>query len=361
MKIGLIVYGSLDILTGGFLYDRKIVEYLQSRGDTVKVFTLPMRPYPLSLADNFDRGFFNRLRSADIDVLLQDELNHPSLFYLNRRLKSEVSYPIVSIVHHLRCNEPRFPTVNRLHRAVERRFLETADAFVCNSHTTAQSVIDLVGDSRPCVVAHPATSIEPPMVKEDHVRTKAGSAGPLRVLFVGNVIERKQLLGLISGLALWKHGDWRLDIVGTFNFDRAYAAQCVALMRKHRIEDRIRILGSMTKSRLAEIFQQNHVLANPSSYEGFGIVYLEAMAFGLPAIGSAAGGPREIIDHGKTGFLVEADKPETSVDFLRELHADREMLANMGIDALNRYRNHPTWNDAGKTVRDFLMEISECR
>ena len=107
MRIGLVIYGSLDTLSGGYLYDRMLVEHLRRQGDEVEIFSLPWRDYARHLTDNLSTGLLRRLQGSRLDVLLQDELNHPSLFWLNRRL--HVNYPIVSIVHHLRSSEKRSP------------------------------------------------------------------------------------------------------------------------------------------------------------------------------------------------------------------------------------------------------------
>ena len=53
MKIGLIIYGSLDTLSGGYLYDRMLVDYLRAQGDTVEIISLPWRNYAAHLTDNF--------------------------------------------------------------------------------------------------------------------------------------------------------------------------------------------------------------------------------------------------------------------------------------------------------------------
>ena len=53
MRVGLIIYGSLEILSGGYLYDRKLVEALEAHGDEVEIIGLPWRNYARHLADNF--------------------------------------------------------------------------------------------------------------------------------------------------------------------------------------------------------------------------------------------------------------------------------------------------------------------
>ena len=83
MRLGLVVYGSLDTVSGGFLYDRQLVRHLRSRGDEVEVISIPWRPYARGLLDNLSPALFKRLSRAAFELLLEDELAHPSLFRLN--------------------------------------------------------------------------------------------------------------------------------------------------------------------------------------------------------------------------------------------------------------------------------------
>ena len=71
MRIGLLIYGSLDTLSGGYLYDRKLVEHLRQAGDAVEIVSLPWRSYPAHLADNLSLRLYRRLRDLPVDILLQ--------------------------------------------------------------------------------------------------------------------------------------------------------------------------------------------------------------------------------------------------------------------------------------------------
>ena len=70
VHIGLIIYGSLDTLTGGYLYDRLLVEHLRRQGDQVDIISLPWRTYGRHLGDNFSRKLYGRLCHASFDALL---------------------------------------------------------------------------------------------------------------------------------------------------------------------------------------------------------------------------------------------------------------------------------------------------
>jgi len=78
VHVGLLIYGSLDTVSGGFIYDRNLVRYLRQAGDRVEVISLPWHRYGVSLLDNLNPGLRRRLTQAAFDVLLEDELVHPA-------------------------------------------------------------------------------------------------------------------------------------------------------------------------------------------------------------------------------------------------------------------------------------------
>jgi glycosyltransferase involved in cell wall biosynthesis len=95
----------------------------------------------------------------------------------------------------------------------------------------------------------------------------------------------------------------------------------------------------------------------PSTHEGFGIAYLDGMAYGLPAVATSAGGARELVRHGHNGLLVPPDDPVALADQLARLIEDRRWLTLMGQAALATYREHPTWRDSAEVVRGFLTGL----
>jgi glycosyltransferase involved in cell wall biosynthesis len=353
MHLGLVIYGSLDTLSGGYLYDRKLVEHLRGQGDEVTVVSLPWRNYAAHLADNFSPSLTRHLRAAPFDLLLQDELNHPSLFWLNGRLRREVAYPIVSIVHHLRCSEPRAGWMNRLYRAVERRYLGSVDGYVFNSHTTRGVVESLVGTDKPSVVAYPAA---------DHLDFGApvraeNADGPLRLAFVANLIPRKGLHTLLDALARLEPGSWRLAVIGSDEADPAYARAIRRQIERLGLAAGVTLTGALPSAGVAGHLAASDVLAVPSAYEGFGIVYLEAMGHGLPALACTTGAAHEIVTDGETGFLVAPGDAEGLADAIRLLAADRARLAAMGRAARRRFEAFPTWAEGGRAIRAFAQEM----
>ena len=355
MRAGLVIYGTLDTASGGYLYDRRLVAHLRAAGDSVEIISLPWSSYGRHLALNRSRSLWQRLRHSHFDVLLQDELNHPSLFALNRRLRGQVSYPLVSIVHHLRSSERHPAWALPLYRRVERSYLRGVDGFICNSHTTLSAVNVLCGCSKPSVVAYPAADhvTQPGMDNETAV-----TDGPLRLLFVGNVIPRKNLHMLIDALAQLPRDSWRLAITGDAGSDPRYTRRVQDQIGAAGLEERVGWHGRVMDDELGRHFGSSDLLIVPSSYEGFGIVYLEAMAWSLPAIAGEAGAAHEIITHGENGFLVPPDDPAALARTLRPLLADRARLKTMRRAARARYAAAPDWETSMAGAREYLLRIS---
>ena len=372
MRIGLLIYGSLDTLSGGYLYDRKLVEHLRQAGDSVEIVSLPWRSYPAHLADNLSLRLYWRLRDLSVDILLQDELNHPSLALVNRLLRRlKPRYPLISIVHHLRSSERHPRRLLPLYRAVERAYLRTVDGFIFNSRTTRQAVAALRGESEEergekenlaplsGVIAYPAADHLPAPddgAVEKLISARESDPGPLRILFVGNLIPRKGLHHLITALSRLPKADWLLDVIGDEAVDREYAAALRRQIGAAGLEGNIRLHGRVSDEELAQRYRAAHLLA-VLSYEGFGIVYLEAMAFGLPVLASIHGGSGEIVDHGVNGFLVEPADAAGTAAHLSALAGDRERLAALGRNARQCFTSHPRWTDSAAAVRAYLAAI----
>jgi glycosyltransferase involved in cell wall biosynthesis len=363
MRIGFVIYGSLETLSGGYLYDRKLVEYLRAQGDTVEIISLPWRNYAAHLSDNLAFKL-----PINFDILIQDELNHPSLIAANARKRPR---PVVSLVHHLRCSELRPKWQNALYRIVEKKYLQSVDGFIFNSQTTEKVVNGLMVNGKPSIVAYPPTDRFGDVISEEEIKARA-SGEPFHILFLGNVIERKGLHTLLKALfnlhpfdfaqdkpSALRRGSGQafcLDIVGSLTTDPAYVKVMQKQVAVNGLSSIVRFHGALDNNSLKQIIMQAHLLVVPSSYEGFGIAYLEGMAFGLPAIGTTAGAASEIITDGETGYLIEPNDSKTLALRLTSLAKNRDLLARMSVNALMRYQAQPKWEQTAQQIREFLFE-----
>jgi glycosyltransferase involved in cell wall biosynthesis len=357
VRVGLLIYGSIDTISGGYLYDRVLVAHLRRRGHTVQIVSLPWRDYPRHLLDNFSKSLLRKLRQLAVDVLIQDELNHPSMTWLNARMHPP--YPIISLVHHLRSSEFRPTWQNTLYRQVERRYLDSVDGFIFNSRTTQQAVdrVSRIND-RSWVIATPAGDRLNPEIEADKIQNRAHVNGPLGLIFLGNLIPRKGLHTLIEALSQLPLGTHKLEVIGDTQVDPAYSRRIHRQIKGHGLESMVHFRGALDDNALAGSLRGSHVLVVPSSYEGFGIVYLEGMGFGLPVIGTTKGAAPEIIHPGESGYLIEPGDSSTLSTILADLHEDRQHLATISLAARQRYSQFPGWEQSMEKVCNFLFDVA---
>ncbi|MDB9247686.1 glycosyltransferase family 4 protein [Halorubrum ezzemoulense] len=371
MRVTLVLAGDIESESGGFYYDRRLRDRLRERGHAVEVVSLPRGSYRERLAPNLRaRRLADRL--SEFDVVVEDGLAHPSVLCANRRLDA----PSVALVHMIawraRAAEGvrssgtgagervRAELGRRGVAAIERRFLRGVDAAVYNAETTRRDAAGLGGPAR-SVVAPPAGDRFEPVVSASEIRERARS-GPLEVTFLGNVVPRKGLDTLVEGVARLDRAavDWRLTVVGDRTIAPEHVERVEGMTAEAGIGDRVRFAGRLDDATVAARLRESHVLAVPSQYEPFGMVYLEAMGFGCVPLATTAGGASEFVRDGDSGVLVPPGDPRAVSRALRDLD-DRDRLAEMGIAARRDYEARPGWPETLDRVVDFLAATGSGR
>jgi len=359
MRVVWVVDGRLDQLSGGYLYDRLIVEHLRRSGTEVTVVSLPTGRYAARLWRGLPSDLAARVAAVSPDILVEDELSHPALLRANRRLRqARPGLTRVGLVHHLRSSEPRGLPANAFYRWIERRYLAPLDAFIFNSRTTRAAVQRLGLPTTASIVAFPGADRLATSIDAEAIQSRAQAAGPLRVLFLGNLIPRKGLLTLVEAVALLPRGSADLTVAGSAEVDRRYARRVRRRVNTLRLGPVVRLVGALDGQALQQAMLQAQVLAVPSGYEGYGMAYLEGMGYGLPPIAGGEGGASEFVRHGENGFLVDTSDAAALAVHLASLHADRLRLSRMALAARHTHLAHPTWEDTGAAIHAFLSGLA---
>ena len=148
-----------------------------------------------------------------------------------------------------------------------------------------------------------------------------------------------------------------MNVIGSLTSEPEYAKRLQTYVSTNNLSSFVYFHGALDNEPLIEMLKQAHVLIVPSSYEGFGIVYLEGMGYGLPAIGTTAGAAGEIIEDGKTGYLIEPNDSSMLASHINQLATDRGLLSQLSINARNRYVQQPSWNQTANQIRSFLQSM----
>jgi glycosyltransferase involved in cell wall biosynthesis len=337
LRIAWLVYGSLDQVSGGYIYDRLVVEQLRALGDRVTVISL--EPNDASLPT---------LGSQDYDVVLGDELCFRELGPLFRAAPAGLRR--VLLIHHLTAWEHAPGASRDQLLALEKAAIDAADACIATSHVTADRLRHeqltrrvLVAEPGADRFARPASAGQEP-----------GSTR-LRLLFVGNILPRKRVLELAQAFAELSNEHAELVLVGA-ELSPDYAREVRAVIAHAGLTARVHWLGSLTGAGVAEQLALAEVLVLPSALEGYGMVLSEALWSGVPIIAARVGAAEELVSRTSAGLLYAPDDANGLGATLARFVGDRELRSTLRSAAGLAAEQLPRWRDTALAVRATLAK-----
>lgn len=131
------------------------------------------------------------------------------------------------------------------------------------------------------------------------------------------------------------------------------------MAQENGVRMHVHFLNGLSYAQLAACYSACEIFALPSRGEGFGLVYLEAMACGKPVIGGAHGGAPEVIEDGKTGYLVHHGDTVQLATSIETLLANPEMAREMGRRGKERVENEFRFSVFAKSLKKILRELCE--
>jgi glycosyltransferase involved in cell wall biosynthesis len=346
-RFAVLVPGALSTPTGGFVYDRAMVEAMARANRLDRLIELP-GSYPFIDGRTLARAGEALAVLADRTALIVDGLAltplAPVLHPIARR------HPVIALVHHPLGDETGLaPRVREDLLAAERDALAMASHIIVTSETTAARLKALHMGNGPISVVRPGVARRRP-----HLRHRRRLGEPV-LLTVGALVPRKGQDVLIRALAGLQDRPWRLWLAGPPR-DPRFARRLRRLIRARGLGQRVRVWDAVSASRLDALYRGADLFILPSRHEGYGIVVAEAIAHGLPIIASRAGAIPEAMPRG-TGLLVP---PEDPVSLRRAIERVlREPPLRMGLVRTCRRAASGlrSWRDAGGEFLAVLDRI----
>jgi glycosyltransferase involved in cell wall biosynthesis len=195
--------------------------------------------------------------------------------------------------------------------------------------------------------------VEPGTDRGGEARPRKNDA--LALLAVGAVVERKGYDLLVAALAKLKHLNWRLVIAGDHGRSPEAFRRVKADIAWFCLADRITLLGALSAQQLASLYATSDLFVLPSRFEGYGMAFAEAIAHGLPVIGTTAGAIPQTVPAG-AGILVQPDDVDALASALRRLIEnphERERLA-----AGARAATFPSWKEQAALFAGVLDRLA---
>jgi glycosyltransferase involved in cell wall biosynthesis len=345
------VPGDLATPTGGYAYDRRMIAELGDLGWQIDLLDLG-DGFP-SPDDATRAAAHARLlcvpagRTIVIDGLALGVLPEAAADLAGRN-------PLLALVHHPLALESGL-TAERAEglRRSEQAALASVRGVIVTSAATARLIISDYGvPAERVTIARPGSDRIPPGQGRSDRRREGG----IRLLSVGAVVPRKGFDVLVAALATVTDLPWRLTIAGDLTRDRNTAAQLHTDIARHGLGDRIAVLGAVSPQRLAVLYAEADIFVLASHFEGYGMAYAEAVAHGLPVIGSKAGAIPDTVPQ-DAGLLVAPGDASAFAQALRSVIGDNDLRQRLAGAARAAAPQFPTWRDSAEAFARTLETL----
>jgi D-inositol-3-phosphate glycosyltransferase len=343
----------------------------------------PPAPLPkealLGVVDEFADGVLKSMTTAgtfgtDDDVPFDAvHANYWLSGIAGHTIKHQLDLPLVSTFHTLdRVKAEASPEEveadsSHLRAEAEATIIRCSDTVLASCSVEATQISDLYG-------ADPARiRIVAPGV--DHAffgpgdRAQARRAldlpvgGPL-LLFVGRIQPLKGASVAVATLAsvVRVEPDARLVVVGGPSGPHGHdeVARIADLVESLELSDKVLFVPPRPHELLSTYYRAADVCLVPSRSESFGLVALEAAACGTPVVASDVGGLRSLVDHGRTGYLVEEPDPEAYAGWVRQILAEPLLAERLSTGSVLRARRY-TWARAAHLLVDIYADLTAGR
>ena len=347
-RVAFAVPGDLATPTGGYAYDRRIIAELKD---------LDWQVDAVELGDGFPRPNAEqkavaeaRLSDVGKDVpIVIDGLAFGALPEAAEKLKARA---LIALVHHpLAFETGLVPADAEVLLESERAALAATRHVI----VTSPSIARLLADTYDVDPEH--ITVAPPGTDRAAAPAPGSSDGIVRLVSVGAILPRKGFDVLIGALATLTDLPWRLAIAGDRRRDEAEAARLDAEIARHDLGDRVEVLGVLPAERVTALYHGSDLFVLASRFEGYGMAYAEAMAHGLPVIGTTAGAIPDTVPP-EAGVLVEPNEVKPLARALRMLIANTEERHWFAAGAREVAQRLPTWEDSAKLIAQAIEAVA---
>ena len=362
--------GDIDLPTGGYTYDRRVLALLpQYRIDAQHLWLPDSYPGPTQADLEWTANAFAKLpRKA---VLMVDGLAYGAM---PPDVIERAPCPIIALVHHPLCLETGLSEARQAElRASEVLALSLARFVVATSDATAKTLIDEFGVSAAQIaVAMPGTDRAAAAVKIlpalPQARVSRGTHSPgeptasapatVQMLSVGSIVPRKGYDVLVKALdRLRDVPEWRLTIAGATDRSPETTSALLAQIMYSSCWDRVCLAGPMSEQALAELYSSSDIFLMSSLYEGYGMVLAEAMARGLPIVCTTGGAAANTVPDG-AGIKVPPGDETALTQAISRVLRDAALRQRLADESWAAGQALPRWEDTTATIASVIKELA---
>ena len=345
LRVAFAVPGDLAMPTGGYVFDRRIIQELRQLSWQVDVvdiggdFPFPsmaQRAHALAMLSGVPAGC-----PVVLDGLAFGAL--PEAGMLRHHT------PLIALVHQPLALDPGLEAKQAdTFRESERAALAAAARVVVTSDATSRIVVRDYGVPMQHIsIVRPGNDPGPQAV--------GSNDGVVRLLSIGSVLPVKGYDLLIAALAGLDKMSWQLTIAGDRTRNPA-AAQLDADVQAQGLGNRVTVLGAVPPERVVELYLASDVFVLASRFEGYGMALAEAIAHGLPVVSTLVGAIPDTVPRG-AGILVPPDDADALARALRRVIGDPAERQRLAMKARAAAAQLPTWQDSARLFAGAIEAV----
>ncbi len=336
--------GDIQTHTGGYIYDRRLLSELRAQGREIEHLELGAsfpHPTPADTADAAEK----LSRIPHTCPVIMDGL---ALGALDPSVVAAMSAPLVALIHHPLALEGGLETSRReyLFQTEQDNLRQARHVIVTSPHTAELLTRDYGVPRQRITVAQPGT--DQPVLGPTTVDV------PL-ILSVGIQVPRKGHDVLLRALAEIVHLPWQAVIAGSV-LDAEYGATLEQMRVELGLTQRVRLAGHVSGDELADLYREASIFALATRFEGYGMVFNEAMAHGLPIVSCRTGAVPDTVAS-EVCVLVPPDEPHLFAAALSSVLVDPVLRNAMAEASAKAGRMLVGWEQTAATVGAVLDSL----
>ena len=352
--VHVLIPGDLEIRTGGYGYDRRIIAGLRDVGWRVDVHRLD-DSFPTPTPAARDHAAHVLADIPDGAIVLADGL---ALGALPAEVDRETGrLNVVALVHHPLAEETGIdPALAARLKVSETRALAAVRSVVVTSRTTAARLDDYGVAADRITVVEPGT--DPAALSRGSAMAQQAAANgtqpaEVALLCVATLTPRKGYELLMSALAAMPVPNWRLTCAGSLDRDDQTVSRVRGQVRSNGFEDRVSLVGDLDAAAVAVEYDRADLFVLPTLYEGYGMVVAEALARGLPIVSTSTGAIGDLVGT-EAGIVVSPGDLPAFTDALSRVIADADLRARLAAGAREVRQRLPSWDQSAALMASAL-------
>lgn len=347
-RITVLLPKKADPKTGGQKYDIYLVNKLIELNDKIIFVTDKDFKYSFKIAFFYNFAYLLKLnRFLETDVLITNSRMYPRQYFFIKLLKLLKKNIKLIVIHHHYNYSVKSGFKKKIHKFLELQFLKKFDLLIIPSAYVKEKTKRLLPNKNLCFLEIAFKDKSFQIIKKSYNSN---------LLYIGTIEHRKGIHLLIEALKEIKE-DYHLNLIGEFNSQDPYYLMLKSKVKELRLEGRVNFCGRVSDEEMNEQLKKSSIFVFPSLHEGYGMVIIEAMSYGLPVIAFNNSAIPFVIKDKHNGLLVENENINELTEKIRQILIDKELHKNLSDNALSTFKNTRKYNALNEDIESFYNQI----